>query len=143
MSFYADPWLREARDRVNSDLTQAPEPHGLGPAEFDRLADAVEKAIKAALIENHGSIPQQHSHKQLVALCEATGVWDILPPALKNLVQEVESYRSSTASSQGSVGAISSPEQMQSYFSVARRLIDYMEYHVIGNDSVLKRLKVA
>jgi len=31
---------------------------------------------------------------------------------------------------------------VQRYFSVARRLIDYMEYHVIGNDSVLKRLKV-
>jgi len=34
-------------------------------------------------------------------------------------------------------------EQLQKYFSVARRLIDYMEYHVIGNDSVLRRLKVA
>src|SRR5436190_10492074 len=56
---------------------------GLSSPEFDRLAEAVEKAIKAALIENHGSIPQQHNHKKLVALCETTGVWDILPPALK------------------------------------------------------------
>jgi len=37
----------------------------------------------------------------------------------------------------------SSAEQLQRYFFVARRLIDYMEFHVIGNDSVLKRLKVA
>jgi len=32
------------------------------PQTFDKLADAVEKAIKAALIENHGSLPEQHDH---------------------------------------------------------------------------------
>ncbi|HZA54797.1 MAG TPA: HEPN domain-containing protein [Candidatus Udaeobacter sp.] len=142
MSYYADPWLREARDRVSSGPSQALE-RGLKAAEFDRLADAVEKAIKAALIENHGSIPQEHNHKKLVALCQSTGVWDILPPALKNLVQEVESYRlTNTAEFQVLTARPSSSDQMQRYFSVARRLIDYMEYHVIGNDSVLKRLKV-
>jgi HEPN domain-containing protein len=143
MSYYADPWLREARDRVSSGPGQVLE-SGLSFSEFDRLADAVEKAIKAALIENHGSIPQEHNHKQLVALCQSTGVWDILPPALKNLVQEVESYRLTDAAElPGSTDSPSSPDAMQRYFSVARRLIDYMEYHVIGNDSVLKRLKVA
>ena len=143
MSFYADPWLREARNSVNSGPGQASATSGLSSPEFDRLAEAVEKAIKAALIENHGSIPQQHNHKKLVALCETTGVWDILPPALKNLVQEVETYRLTYARQpDGSVATFSSPEQVQRYFSVARRLIDYMEYHVIGNDSVLKRLKV-
>jgi HEPN domain-containing protein len=144
MSFYADPWLREARNSVSSGPGQASATSGLSSPEFDRLAEAVEKAIKAALIENHGSIPQQHNHKKLVALCETTGVWDILPPALKNLVQEVETYRLTYARQpDGSVATFSSPEQVQRYFSVARRLIDYMEYHVIGNNSVLKRLKVA
>src|SRR5918996_3744086 len=136
MSYYADPWLREARDRVSSGPSQALE-RGLKAAEFDRLADAVEKAIKAALIENHGSIPQEHNHKKLVALCQSTGVWDILPPALKNLVQEVESYRLTDAAElPGSTTPLSAPDTMQRYFSVARRLIDYMEYHVIGNDSI-------
>jgi hypothetical protein len=70
-------------------------------------------------------------------------VWDVLPPALKGLVQEVESYRSTKDTmSQRATGETSSQE-LQRYFFITRRLIDYMEFHVIGNDSVLKRLKVA
>jgi hypothetical protein len=141
MSFYADPWLREARDRIESfpQKGASRSPH---PAEFEKLAEAVDKAIKAALIESHGSLPQQHDHGNLVSICESTGVWDILPPALKSLVQEVESYQVSK-SSPAAPDACSSSEQLQRYFFIARRLIDYMEFHVIGNDSVLKRLKVA
>lgn len=142
MGFYADPWLREARERINSfpsDTGIA----GVGQAEFDKLAEAVDKAIKAALIENHGSLPQQHDHSKLVALCESTGVWDILPPALKGLVQEVESYRSMNMALTEPASSESCAAQLQRYFFIARRLIDYMEFHVIGNDSVLKRLKVA
>ena len=141
MGFYADPWLKEARNRIDSfpkeSVSQSP-----GQAEFDKLAEAVDKAIKAALIESHGSLPQQHNHARLVSICESTGVWDILPPALKALVQEVESYHLSKTAATGGSEA-SSSEQLQQYFIVARRLIDYMEFHVIGNDSVLKRLKVA
>ena len=142
IGFYAEPWLREARDRINSFPEEAAA-HAVGRAEFDKLAEAVDKAIKAALIENHGSLPQQHDHSKLVSICESTGVWDILPPALKGLVQEVESYRSTKAPSTEPVSKESSSEQLQRYFFVARRLIDYMEFHVIGNDSVLKRLTVA
>jgi HEPN domain-containing protein len=138
MGFYAEPWLREARDRINSFANDA-----VGRAEFDKLAEAVDKAIKAALIENHGSLPQQHDHSKLVSICESTGVWDILPPALKGLVQEVEVYSSTKTASGQPDSNESSAAQLQRYFFVARRLIDYMEYHVIGNDSVLKRLKVA
>jgi HEPN domain-containing protein len=141
MSFYAEPWLREARNRIESFPAEATA-HTGGRAEFDQLAEAVEKAIKAALIENHGSLPQQHDHSKLVSICESTGVWDILPPALKGLVQEVESYRLTATSSNEPAKEESSSEQLKRYFFVARRLIDYMEFHVIGNDSVLKRLKV-
>jgi HEPN domain-containing protein len=144
MGFYADPWLREARDRIKSFPERSAVSNDLGYVEFDKLADAVEKAIKAALIENHGSIPRKHDHNKLVSLCEATGVWDVLPPALRNLVQKVESYRlTNTVEAYGPASLSSSPEQLQKYFSVARRLIDYMEFHVIGNDSILRRLKVA
>ena len=142
MGFYAEPWLREARDRINS-LPNETSGNNVGQAEFDKLAEAVDKAIKAALIENHGSLPQKLDHSKLVAICEATGVWDILPPALKCLVEEVESYRSKKLTSSESAPGESSSQQLQRYFFVARRLIDYMEFHVIGNDSVLKRLKVA
>jgi hypothetical protein len=141
MGFYAEPWLREARDRINS-LPNETDGNSVGQAEFDNLAEAVDKAIKAALIENHGSLPQQLDHSKLVAICEATGVWDILPPALKCLVEEVESYRSNKVTASESTSGGSSSQQLQRYFFVARRLIDYMEFHVIGNDSVLKRLKV-
>jgi HEPN domain-containing protein len=141
MSFYAEPWLREARNRIDSFPAEAAA-HTGRRAEFDQLAEAVEKAIKAALIENHGSLPQQHDHSKLVSICESTGVWDILPPALKGLVQEVESYRSTETCSNEPATEESSSEQLKRYFFVARRLIDYMEFHVIGNDSVLKRLKV-
>jgi len=61
----------------------------------------------------------------------------------EGLVQEVESYRSTK-------NVVSQPLQERllrknysAIFFIARRLIDYMEFHVIGNDSVLKRLKVA
>lgn len=141
MSFYADPWLREARNRIDS-FPKDSDARYQGQAEFEKLAEAVDKAIKAALIESHGSLPEQHDHGKLVSICESTGVWDILPPALKALVQEVETYRLSNIRSAEDAG-YSSSEQLQRYFFIARRLIDYMEFHVIGNDSVLKRLKVA
>lgn len=142
MGFYADSWLREARDRVGAYPEQPGGGNYWSTTDFEKISEAVEKAIKAALVERHGSIPQEHDHDQLVSLCQTTGVWDVLPPALKSLVKEVESYRRTNASdAPGS--AASSPEQVQKYFIIARRLIDYMEYHVIGNDSVLRRLKVA
>jgi HEPN domain-containing protein len=141
MGFYADSWLREARDKVGAYVEQPPGGNSWSISDFEKISDAVEKAIKAALVERHGSIPSQHDHDKLVFLCQTTGVWDVLPPALRGLVKEVESYRKVNASdAPGSV--TSSPEQLQKYFFIARRLIDYMEYHVIGNDSVLKRLKV-
>lgn len=142
MGFYADSWLREARDKVGAYPEQTVGGSYWSTTDFEKISEAVEKAIKAALVERHGSIPQQHDHDKLVSLCQTTGVWDILPPALKNLVEEVESYRAATAFNTSASGT-SSPEQLQRYFTIARRLIDYMEYHVIGNDSVLRRLKVA
>ena len=138
MGFYADSWLREARDRVGAYPEQSGGGNYWSTTDFEKISEAVEKAIKAALVERHGSIPQQYDHDKLVSLCQTTGVWDVLPPALKSLVKEVESFRVASTSD-----APSSPEKLQKYFLVARRLIDYMEYHVIGNDSVLRRLKVA
>ncbi len=140
MGFYAEPWLREARDYIQS----VPGEIGRGeaePGDFEKLADAVEKAIKAALIESSGRIPQQLETQNLVSMCQATGVWDVLPPALRSLVKEVAALRSN-GRSQESTSANSST-QLRRYFQIARGLIDYMEFHVIGNDSVLKRLKVA
>ena len=142
MGFYAEPWLREARDKVESFADEKAAAN-VNPSDFDKLAEAVDKAIKAALIESYGSLPQHHDHGDLVSICESTGVWDVLPPALRGLVQEVESYRSGKSQSYGSSSDKSSIEQLQRYFFIARRLIDYVEYHVIGNDSVLKRLRVA
>jgi HEPN domain-containing protein len=142
MGFYAEPWLREARDRIKS-FHEASPGNSLRSDDFNKLAEAVENAIKAALIENHGSLPMEHDHSQLVSICQTTGVWDVLPPALKGLVQEVESFRSTNVALSQPSSDETSSEQLQRYFFVARRLIDYMEFHVIGNDSVLKRLKVA
>ncbi len=146
MGFYAEPWLREARDRIRA-LPQETAASGDASADFNQIAEAVEKAIKAALIESHGSLPEEHDHAQLVSICQTTGVWDVLPPALRGLVQEIESYRTADAASLKAAAAASDEEssakKLQRYFFVARRLIDYMEFHVIGNDSVLKRLKVA
>jgi hypothetical protein len=142
MGFYAEPWLREARDHI-----KAVPIHNRGasvaPGEFDKIADAVEKAIKAALVENSGTIPQRLESQNLVAVCQATGVWDILPPALQGLVQEVTTLRTASTSALKLSKLDGSSAQLQRYFQIARGLIDYMEFHVIGNDSVLKRLKVA
>ena len=141
MGFYAEPWLREARDHIRSVPIQTGDAQA-GPGDFDQIADAVEKAIKAAPIENSGTIPQQLESQNLVSMCQATGVWDVLPPALKGLVQEVASLRSASGASAQSSRREDSTAQLQRYFQIARGLIDYMEFHVIGNDSVLKRLKV-
>jgi hypothetical protein len=62
---------------------------------------------------------------------------------LKGLVQEVTTLRSANPTTTAAVKTESSSAQLQRYFQVARGLIDYMEFHVIGNDSVLKRLRVA
>jgi hypothetical protein len=142
MGFYAEPWLREARDHIKSVLIQSGGT-STGPEEFDKIADAVEKAIKAALVENSGTIPQKLESQNLVVICQSTGVWDVLPPALRGLVQEVSSLRSATSGAANFSADKDSEAQLQRYFQIARGLIDYMEFHVIGNDSVLKRLKVA
>jgi hypothetical protein len=142
MGFYAEPWLREARDHIKS----VPDRSSGTPTEagdFDKLADAVEKAIKAAIIENSGKMPQQLENQSLVSICQTTGMWDVLPPALKGLVQEVSSLRSTSASLTQRLTGNNSSAQLQRYFQIARGLVDYMEFHVIGNDSVLKRLKIA
>jgi len=110
MGFCAEPWLREARNRIDSFPNQ-PSGEEVGQAEFEKLAEAVDKAIKAALVESHGSLPQQLDHGKLVSICEATGVWDILPPALKGLVQEVESYQSTRITSTELPSNPSSSEQ--------------------------------
>jgi len=142
MGFYAEPYLREARDRIKSVPAQAGSTI-TGPGDFNQVADAVEKAIKAALIENSGSIPQKLESQNLVSICQTTGVWDVLPPALRGLVQEVATLRSAAHGSPESLKTDNSSVQLKRYFQIARGLIDYMEFHVIGNDSVLKRLKVA
>ena len=142
MGFYAEPWLREARDHIKSVPIQTAGTQAV-PGDFDKLADAVEKAIKAALVEHSGTIPQKLESQNLVFICQSTGVWDILPPALRGLVQEVASLRSNSSASSQLSRSDSSVAQLQRYFDIARGLIDYMEFHVIGNDSVLKRLKVA
>jgi HEPN domain-containing protein len=142
MGFYADRWLRDARERINNYSKQFSETAYSNATGFEKVSEAVEKAIKAALVECHGSIPQKYDHDKLVSLCQTTGVWEVLPPTLRHLVQEVESYH--TANRDTTVeSAASSPEQLREYFFVARRLIDYMEDHVIGNDSVLRSLQVA
>ena len=64
MGFYAEPWLREARDKIRS-VPEEMAGQKSAASDFDKLADAVEKAIKAALIENHGSLPRQHDHSQI------------------------------------------------------------------------------
>lgn len=143
MGYYGNSWLLAARERVRFAPEEPPRICRLSLAEFDRLAEAVEKAIKAALIENYGSLPPKHDHQKLVAICQNTGVWDVLPPALRQLIQEVESYRTATTSGAEAAQAPALPHSPEGYFNVARRLIDYMEYHVIGNDSVLRRLRVA
>ena len=142
MGYYAEPWLRQARDHIKSVPDRAGSTLAAA-GDLDKLADAVEKAIKAAIIENSGSIPQQLENQSLVSICQATGVWDILPPALKGLVQEVSSLRSASPSPTRRLTGDNTSEQLQRYFQIARGLIDYMEFHVIGNDSVLRRLKVA
>ena len=144
MGLHGDALLREARDRVKPLPQQSAGSDDATPTNFNQLADAVEKAIKAALIENHGSLPAKHDHQKLVAICQSTGVWDILPPALQTLVQEVEIYRAAALkNTQNSADAASKREEFKKYFAVTRRLFDYMEYHEIVNDSVLRRLRVA
>jgi hypothetical protein len=142
MGFYATRWLREARDNINACSEHLAGTNLSGDGEFEKVATAVENSIKAALIECHGSIPQECDHTRFVSMCQTTGVWEVLPPVMRTLVQEVESYRVGKPSDMRGP-ALSSPEQLQKYSFIARRLIDYMEDHVIGNDSILKRLKVA
>ena len=57
MGFYADSWLREARDRVGAYAEQPSLGNNWSIPDFEKISDAVEKAIKAALVECHGSIP--------------------------------------------------------------------------------------
>jgi len=141
MGLHGDALLREARDTIRPFPEQSTKSENPTATNFDQLADAVEKAIQAVLIENHGSLPAKHNHHRLVAICQNTGVWDILPPALRTLVQELEIYRATALNDR--VDAAARREELKKYFGVTRRLIDYIEYHVIGNDSVLKRLKVS
>jgi hypothetical protein len=137
MQVFADSWLKEARSHISSCRNPSVNADPPGPSDLQKIAEATEKAIKAALIESHGTIPRQYTHHKLVATCQVTGLWDVLPPTLKNFVREVEPY--STVSSNRTPYASGS----EKCFSVAPKFIDYIEQHVIGNNSVLKRLNVA
>lgn len=141
MQLFADSWLKEARIRISSCRNSAVKADSPGPADLQKLAEATEKAIKAALIESHGRIPQQYDHDELVATCQKTGLWDVLPPALQNFVQEVEPYSKADAADLNVASGYTA--RFEKYFSVAPRFVDYIEQHVIGNNSVLKRLTVA
>jgi HEPN domain-containing protein len=144
MGFYADAWLHEARNRINIQPDQLTAIEDFTAEDLANLTEAVEKAIKAALIENYGSIPQKHDHKKLVVICQSTGIWDVLPPALKDLVQEIDSYDVGPgAEAVSSKFNAASVDKLQRYLSLTHRLIDYIEHHVIGNDSVLRRLRVS
>jgi hypothetical protein len=140
MRVFADSWLKEARIHIGSCRSPAVNLDGPVPGELQKIAEAIEKAIKAALIESHGMIPQEYNHHKLVATCQLTGLWDVLPPVLKNFVQAVEPYSRASATGSNAAAYASGCEK---YFSVAPKFIDYIEQHVIGNDSVLKRLHVA
>jgi len=143
MGLYADAWLREARNKITFQPFQPAAVENFTAQKFAKLADAVEKAIKAALIENHGSIPEKYDHKKLVVICQSTGMWEVLPPALKDLVREIDGCEAGAKKDETSSDSNGAPaDRLQRYFSLAHRLIDYMEHHVIGNDSVLKRLRV-
>jgi hypothetical protein len=141
MGFYAEPWLREARERIKSFPDEAR--GNLAPDDFDQLPEAVGRAIMAALIEKHGSLPREHDHSKLISMCQTTGVWDVLPPALKGLLTEVESHRSTKDLVPEPTSEEASSQELRRHFFIVRRLIDYIEFHVIRNDFVLKRLKVA
>jgi hypothetical protein len=138
MGMLADSWLKEARAQINSCQNLAT--HHPDPADMKKLANAALTAVKAVVMESHGEIPQQYHDPKLVTLCQKTGVWDVLPPVLKNFVQEIEPYGGANG------GAASAPTvtsgALQKCFSVAPRFVDYIEQHVIGNDSVLSRLTV-
>ena len=99
MGLHGDALLREARDTMKPVPVHSAKSDDAVPTNFNQLADAVEKAIKAALIENHGSLPAKHDHQKLVTICQNTGVWDVLPPALRTLVQEVEIHRATALKS--------------------------------------------
>ncbi|MGH7828268.1 MAG: hypothetical protein ACREQ7_24195 [Candidatus Binatia bacterium] len=140
MRLFADSWLKEARHGISSCRTiiEADPP---GRADLRKLADATEKAIKAALIESNGTIPQRYEDYQLVATCQKTGLWDVLPPTLKSFVQEVEPYNRGDAGDSNTNLTYAAP--FEKYFCMAPMFVDYIEQHVIGNHSVLKRLTVA
>jgi hypothetical protein len=130
MSFYESAVARGKRkNQILPNQTAAPSPDS---PDFGQLAEAVEKAIKAALIESHGSLPQQHDHDKLVSICQSTGVWDVLPPALRGLIKEVDAYRSTSSRPNSQASVESSREQIQNTYYIYN---DYMEFHVIGNDS--------
>src|SRR5687768_3374344 len=119
MGFYAEPYLREARDRIKSSSAQTGSTNTeLG--DFNQIADAVEKAIKAALVENSGSIPQKLESQNLVSICQTTGVWDVLPPALRGLVQDVATLRSTANRSPESLKTNNSSAQLKRYYQIAR-----------------------
>jgi hypothetical protein len=140
MRLFADSWLKEARIRISS-FQKAVDANRPGPADLQKLADATEKAINAALIESHGTIPQQYSHYELVATCQKTGLWDVLPPTLRKFVEEVEPYRRADGADSNALSMYAAG--FEKYFAVAPTFVDYIEQHVIGNNSVLKRLTVA
>jgi hypothetical protein len=140
MALFADSWLKEARTHISSWQNRPVSADPPGPGDLHKIAEATAKAIKAALVERRGAIPHQYNHHKLVATCQATGLWDVLPPMLKAFVQEVEPYNHA-----GGLSSNGKPYSVghEKYFSVAPKFIDYIEQHVIGNNSVLKRLNVA
>jgi hypothetical protein len=65
MGLHGDALLREARDTIKTIPEQSAKSDDGVPTNLNNLADAVEKEIKAALIESHGSLPAKHDDQKL------------------------------------------------------------------------------
>jgi hypothetical protein len=142
MKAEAAQWIKESRTNLESVKAKFARMNSMTPQSCRDFLLAHELAIKAVVIEKGGALPNAD---KLTRICELIGLWNVVPPKLRNYISEVD-VCGSEALNTGKIGhqdpGSSSVEQWKNRLEVAPKFVFFIENQVIGNPSLLKGISV-
>jgi len=93
---------------------------------------AHELPVRAIIAEKGGSLMQDN---KLTSLCQAIGLWTVIPPKLQRHLHEIESY--GPESSQPDE-VIHKGDEWKNWLAVAPAFVFFIENQILRNPTVLK-----
>jgi len=144
MTEEAARFLKECRSNIELAKSRIGTASVSVPKTFEDLGKVHELAVKAIIVEKGGSAPEK---EMAISMCQAIGLWDIMPPRLKKHLTEVKDHLETTSpapvSPQTQQDSLSSnQEQWQQQLETAVSFISFVENHVLACPPVLKGIRI-